>query len=329
MKHYLVAASAVGIAASAFATVSSTLVADRYIVKEGSGASARFYSVLDVYVKGNHVGDIFSSVTGLNGASGHDVIFATSRAQGVTRDATTGKVTGGAITSDIFKQAGNSSWNPTYGGTEAWDSFIAGGNRKQNARVTNRAGSLVDLNAASWATSTTFGGGQMNTANSNFIENGGGSGWLNSKGSNPYNTAAAAENPFARLSLYNSTWDSTYADLDRAGVLTSKGQMMNGAATASAAISATATSGAGSSLDFCYMIGRFAIEVTTEASPITMQVQFNMVGKNGTGNETGTTFTGATTASYKVSQFFSFVVPTPGAAVLLGAAGLLGRRRKA
>jgi MYXO-CTERM domain-containing protein len=57
-----------------------------------------------------------------------------------------------------------------------------------------------------------------------------------------------------------------------------------------------------------------------------------MVGKNGTAAESGTTFTGAITASYKVSQFFAFqigAVPTPGAAALLGAAGLLSRRRKA
>ena len=134
----------VALASSAFATVSTTLVADRYIVKQGSGASAKFYSVLDVYVKGNHLGDVMSSVTGLNGTSGHDVVFATSRAQGVTRDATTGKINGGSITSDIFKQAGGSSWNPTYGGTEAWDSFIACGNRKQNDKITNRAGTLID-----------------------------------------------------------------------------------------------------------------------------------------------------------------------------------------
>jgi len=329
MKHYLVAASAVGIAASAFATVSSTLVADRYIVKEGSGASARFYSVLDVYVKGNHVGDTFSSITGLNGTAGHEVIFATSKATGVTRDGTTGKITSGTITGDAFVQAGNSSWNPTYGGAEAWDSFIATGNRKQNAKVTNRGGALIDLKSSTWATSTTFGGGQMNTANSSYIENGGGSGWLNSLGSNPYSSAGAAENPFARVSLYNSTWNATYADLDRTGVLTSKGDLMNGAATATAAISAAATSGVGSSLDFMWMVGRFAVEVTTETAPITMQVQFNMVGKNGSANETGTIFTGASTASYKVSQFFSFSVPTPGAAALLGVAGLIGRRRKA
>jgi hypothetical protein len=54
-----------------------------------------------------------------------------------------------------------------------------------------------------------------------------------------------------------------------------------------------------------------------------------MVGKNGTGPESGTTFTGAITASYKVSQFFAFqMVPTPGAVTLLGAAGLMARRRR-
>ncbi|MFM7807196.1 MAG: hypothetical protein ACKPEA_04600 [Planctomycetota bacterium] len=327
MKHYLVAASAVGIAASAFATVSTTLVADRYVVIDG----AKTYSVLDVYVKGNHSGDVMSSVTGLNGTAGHEVVFATSKAAGVTRDSTTGKINGGAITGDVFVQAGNSSWNPTYGGTEAWDSFIASGNRKQNAKATNRAGTLIDYKSSTWGTSTTFGGGQMNTANSNFIENGGGSGWLNTLGSNPYLSGTAAimsENPFARVSLYNSTWNSTYADLDRTGVLTSKGGMYNGAASAGAALSATATSGAGSSLDFMWMVGRFAVDVTSEASPITMQVQFNMVGRNGTANETGTIFTGASTASYKVSQFFQFeAVPTPGAIAILSVAGLIGRRR--
>ena len=81
------------------------------------------------------------------------------------------------------------------------------------------------------------------------------------------------------------------------------------------------------------MIGRFAIDVTgkSPSEVITMQAQFNMVGKNGTGNEAGTTFTGATasTAQYKVSQFFQFQVPAPGAAALLSVAGLMGRRRRA
>ena len=47
------------------------------------------------------------------------------------------------------------------------------------------------------------------------------------------------------------------------------------------------------------------------------------------GGITYTLVAGKTTASYKVSNFFAFQVPAPGAATLLGAAGLLGRRRKA
>ena len=35
---------------------------------------------------------------------------ATSKATGVTRDAVSGKITGGSITGDAFVQAGNSSW---------------------------------------------------------------------------------------------------------------------------------------------------------------------------------------------------------------------------
>jgi hypothetical protein len=326
MKNCLVAASAVGIAASAFATVSSTLVADRYTIVEGG----RTYSILDIYVKGNHVGDVMSSVTGLNGTAGHEVIFATSKATGVTRDAATGKVNGGSVTGDIFVQAGGSSWNPTYGGAEAWDSFIASGNRKQNAKVTNRGGALIDFKQSTWGTSTTFGGGQMNTANSSFIESGGGSGWLNTLGANPYSTAGAAENPFARVSLYNSTWNGTYADLSRDGVLASKGSLFNGAATATAALGASASAGAGTSLDFHWMVGRFAVDMTDRVEAITIQAQFNIVGRNGTANETGTIVTGASTASLKVSQFFMFqAVPTPGALALVAVAGLTGRRRKA
>ena len=336
MKHYLVAASAVGIAASAFATVSSTLNADTYIVKEGSGASARFYSVLDIYVKGTHLGDVMSSVSGLNGTAGHAVVFATSQATGtgLTRDAN-GKITAGTITSDIFVQAGNSSWAPTYGGSEAWDSFVACGQRKQNASVTNRASVLKSYDAANFQGSADF--NQYGAANANYINNGGGVAWLSPLGANPYSAGAASEVPFARVGLYSDAWAAVfnYADLDKSGNITKlKGQMQNGrtSATGSASFGSAAT---GSTIDstgnYFYMIGRFAIDVTGKSATevITMNAQFNMVGKNGTGNEVGTTFTGASTAAYKVSNFFNFAVPTPGAAVLLGAAGLLGRRRKA
>ena len=103
MKHYLVAASAIGIAASAFATVETKLYADTYIVKEGSGASARFYSVLDIYAKGNHLADsIGCSVLGL---STFGVSFKTSQSTGA---------------GDIFVQGGSAGngWLPTDSGAK-------------------------------------------------------------------------------------------------------------------------------------------------------------------------------------------------------------------
>jgi hypothetical protein len=326
----------------AFATVSSTLTADTYIVKDGSGASAKFYSVLDIYVKGNKLGDTFGSISGLNGTNGQAVVFATNKATGtgLTRDAN-GKITAGTITNDVFVQAGNSTWNPNYTGAgSAWDSFVALGNRTQMAQVINRASTLKDYGAPG-----NFGGSsdfsQFGTANSSYINNGGGVAWYSTLGANPYSSAGASEVPFARVSVYSSNWQSVYnyTTLDKTGDVTIlKGKMQNGRTTAggSATFSAAAT---GSTIDstnnYFYMIGRFAIDVT-QSDPntpltevITMNAQFNMVGKNGTGNEAGTTFTGATTASYKVSQFFTFAIPAPGAAALVGMAGLITRRRHA
>lgn len=327
MKNYLVAASAIGIAASAFATVSSTLVADTYIVKQGSGATAKFYSVLDIYVKGNHVGDAMGA--SVLGAGTHGVVFATSQATGVTRDAS-GKVTAGAVTGDIFVQSDGSGWLPTNNSGSAWDSFIAVGNRGQGtaARVTNRASTVKDQGQAANMTAAS-GFSQMSVAGSNFIDSGTTSGWFSAFGGNGYSSAGASENPFARLNLYNDSTAANYPDLVRAGLNTSKGALQNGTTTAGAA--AIGSGVAGATLDFHWMMGRFAIEVTGKdaSERITMNAQFNMVGKNGTAAEAGTTFTGATTASYKVSNFFAFAVPAPGAAALLGAAGLLSRRRKA
>jgi len=327
MKNYLVAASAIGIAASAFATVSSTLVADTYIVKEGSGASAKFYSVLDIYAKGNNVGDLMGG--SVLGAGTHGVVFATSQATGVTRDAA-GKVTAGAVTGDIFVHSGGSGWLPSNNDGKSWDSFIAMGNRGQgnDAKVTNRASTLKDQGLAANTTGAS-GFTQLSVANSSFIDSGTTGGWYSAFGGNGYNTAGASENPFARMNAYNSDNTAMFPDLVRTGMTTTKGALQTGATTAGAA--AIGGGAAGTSLDFCWMIGRFAIDVTgkTAAEVITMNAQFNMVGKNGSSSEVGTTFTGATTAAYKVSNFFAFQVPAPGAATLLGAAGLLGRRRKA
>ena len=318
----LTAVTAVALASSAFATVEAKLYADTYIVKDGSGASARFYSVLDIYAKGSHLGDtIGATVLGL---SSHSVIFKTSQA------------TAGA---DIFVHGGSAGngWLPTDDYATKWDSFIAAGNRSQgtNAKVTNRAGTLIDHGVAgNWTAASSF--SQMGVAGSNYIDEGPASGWYSSKGGNAYSSAAASENPFARISLYNSAWNATYGDLYRgADVLYTKGQMQTGRTTAAGA--AVLAGAAGASLDFHWMVGRFAIEVTgkSDTEVITMQAQFNLVGKNGSGtnNETGTTFSGALTTGtnpqYKVSNHFSFAVPAPGAGALLAAAGLIGRRRKA
>ena len=314
----LTTVTAVALASNAFATVETKLYADTYIVKDGSGASARFYSVLDIYAKGNHLGDtIGASVLGL---SSHSTIFKTSQAYA-----------GG----DIFVHGGSAGngWLPTDSAAKSWDSFIAAGNRSQAAKVTNRAGTLIDYGVAgNWTGASSF--TQMGVAGSNFIDEGTASGWYSSKGGNAYSSAAASENPFARVSLYNSNWNTAYGDLYRgADVLYTKGQMQTGRTTAAG--SATLAGAAGASLDWHWMVGRFAIEVTgkSDTEVITMQAQFNMVGKNGSGtnNETGTTFSGAvsSTAAYKVSNHFTFAVPSPGAGALLAAAGLIGRRRKA
>ena len=328
MRNSLTIASTLAITSSVFATVEPKLYADTYIVKDGAGASARFYSVLDIYAKGSHLGDtIGCTVAGLGS---FPVIFKTSQA------------TAGA---DIFAQGGSAGngWMPTDNAAKSWDSFIAVGNRSQgtNAKVTNRAGTVIDQGVAgNWLT---VGFSQMGVAGSNYIDEGTTSGWYSAKGGNPYSTAAAAENPFARVSLYNSNWNATYGDLYRgADVLFTKGQMQTGRTTAAG--SAVLNGAAGASLDFHWMIGRFAIEVTgkSDTEVITMQAQFNIVGKNGSGTnyEAGTTFTGTFTgnipgvtpttpySAYKVSNHFTFAVPAPGAGALLPAAGLIGRRRR-
>ena len=297
-----------GAANRATATVSSTLVADTYNVVDGD----RTYAVLDVYVTGTHLGDAMGA--SVLGVGTHSVIFATSGAtgSGLVRDSA-GKLTAGTITGDLFVQSGGSGWLPTNSDGKSWDSFIAVGNRGQAAAasVTNRASTVKNQGLAANMTAAA-GFTQMNVANSNFINNGTTSGWFSAFGGNPYTTAGASENPFARVSLYNADWNSAYPTLNRTGMLVTKGKKQTGRATASGSM--VTTGEAGTTLDFCWMVGRFAIDVTgmNPASIPTMQVQFNMVGKNGaniTGNENGTTFTGATTATYKVSQFFSFSAP--------------------
>jgi len=83
---------------------------------------------------------------------------------------------------------------------------------------------------------------------------------------------------------------------------------------------------AGGSLDNLWMVGRFVIEVTNDLSSAVrnMTLQFAVAGKN----NGVTTVTGATNAAYRYNQTLTFAVPAPGAAALLGLAGLVGRRRR-
>jgi len=285
-------------------TVSSTLVADTYLVTEG----ARTYSVLDIYAKGNNAGDLMSG--SVLGAGTHQVIFATSQATGVTRD-TCGKVIAGAVTGDIFVHSGGSGWLPTNNDGRPWDSFIAVGNRGQGneAKVTNRAGVLKDQGQAANMTAGS-GFSQMTVAGSNFISSGTTSGWYSAFGGGGYSSAGASENPFARLDCFPDILK--FPDLPRGGSkLVTKGVLQNGASCASTAV--ITGPGVGTVLGYTWMIGRFTIEVTgkSPSERITMNAQFNMVGKNGTAAEAGTTFTGAITASYKVSNFFAFAMPLP------------------
>ena len=77
------------------------------------------------------------------------------------------------------------------------------------------------------------------------------------------------------------------------------------------------------------MIGRFVVDVTQSgpstpvAGPLTMTLKFAVAGKN----NGSTTFTGATSSSGRFNYTLNFAVPAPGAAALIGLAGLLARRR--
>ncbi|MBU6317247.1 MAG: hypothetical protein KGR47_12110, partial [Acidobacteria bacterium] len=197
---------------TAEATVEPQLYADTYVVVDGVGASARIYSVLDVYVKGNNNGD--SMACAVLGLSSHSVIFKTSKA------------TAGA---DIFVHGGSAGngWLPTDSYAKSWDSFVTAGNRAQGskARVTNRAGVIKDHGVpSSWSAGSGF-LHEIQVADSSFINEGPSSGWYSNLGSNCSQSAGAAENPWARVSLYNSSWNTAYPDLYRgADVLLTKGQ---------------------------------------------------------------------------------------------------------
>jgi hypothetical protein len=137
-------------------------------VKEGAGASARFYSVLDVYIKGSNAADIISSTFGV---SAYTSAFTMNQG-------------------DAFVQTNgstNSAWQPS-AGQAGWDSFLTTGNRDQ-ASAASTIGLLLDTN---WSAGN--GSAISGTA--------GGPGWYPSVG------ASTSTNPYARIGYYNDGIDN-------------------------------------------------------------------------------------------------------------------------
>ena len=168
MARTATAVVVLALTSASYATITpTTLFGDSYIVKEGAGASARFYSVLDVYIKGSSTADIISSTFGVTAYTS-----AYTMNQG-----------------DAFVQSNgdgsNNSWKPA-AGTTAWDSFLTCGNRDQASAATTLQMQL----------DTNWGAGNGTSINSS--AGSGGPGWYPAVG------ASTSSNPYCRISFYNS-----------------------------------------------------------------------------------------------------------------------------
>jgi len=196
-----------------------------------------------------------------------------------------------------FKQSANqasaSSWLPVNNDGSVWDSFVTTGCRVQGSDTTlagGQAGFLGMQLDTNWASTST--GGRIDGQ-------AGGAGWYPSIG------ASTTTNPYCKAGQYSGT----------------------GSVNTAKATSTIAGNGitAGQSLTNYWMIGRFTIDVTGDsATNNTLTLQFAVAGKN-----TGTTpFTGATQTAGRFSYTLTYV-PAPGAAALVGLAGVACRRRRA
>ena len=270
----LAAAAAVVLSGSAFATISNQLIGDSYIVKVGSGASAKFYSVMDVYVKCGATTDIVSSTFGVSA-----YVASTVMNQG-----------------DAFFQNSGSSWAPTTDDASGVDSFVTAGCRNQGSDATLAGGKAAFLNLQGDTNFTNYSTAGAGTVNS--LAGSAGAGWYPAVGAN------TSTNPYARAGYYNGASNTAKATSTIAG---------NNIA-------------AGGSLDNAWMVGRFTIEVTglADGTLKSMTMKIAVAGKN----NGVTTVTGATNAAYRYNQTLTFAVPAPGAAALVGLAGLVGRRRR-
>jgi hypothetical protein len=196
-----------------------------------------------------------------------------------------------------FNQVSGSSWAPVTNDASGIDSYVTTGCRVQGSGTTLASGQAGFLNLqldTNWASSST--GGQI-------VGQAGGAGWYPAIG------ASTSTNPYAKAGQYSGT----------------------GAVNTAKATTNIAGNGitAGQSLTNYWMVGRFTIDVTQTdpntpvTGPLTLSMKFAIAGKqNGT-----TTFTGATQAAGRFDYTLTYAVPAPGAAALVGLAGMIVRRR--
>ena len=279
---FAAAAATAILSASAFATVTpGTLFGDSYIVKDGEGASAKFYSVMDVYIKCSSSADIISSTFGV---TAYQSAYTQNQGKSFMQSA---------------NQAVAASWLPVNDDGKGWDSYVTTGCRVQGSNTSLASGQAGFLNLqldTNWASSSN--GGRIDGS-------AGGAGWYPAIG------ASTSTNPYAKAGQYSGT----------------------GAVNTAKATTTIAGNGitAGQSLTNYWMVGRFTIDVTQAdpntpvTGPLTLSMKFAIAGKN---NGT-TTFTGATQAAGRFDYTLTYAVPAPGAAALVGLAGMISRRRRA
>lgn len=195
-----------------------------------------------------------------------------------------------------FNQASGSSWAPTTNDAFGVDSFVTAGCRNQGSDSTLAGGKAAFLNLQGDTNFANYSTAGATTIAS--VAGSAGAGWYPGIGAN------TSTNPYARAGYYNGVTNTAKATTTISG---------NGIV-------------AGGSLDNLWMVGRFVINATNELDTAvrTVTMQFAIAGKN----NGVTTVTGATNAAYRYNQTLTFAVPAPGAAALLGLAGLVGRRRR-
>jgi hypothetical protein len=195
-----------------------------------------------------------------------------------------------------FNQVSGSNWAPVTNDASGIDSYVTTGCRNQGSDSTLAGGKAAFLNLQGDTNFSNYSTAGATTVAS--VAGSAGAGWYPAIGAN------TTTNPYARAGYYNGATNTAKATTTISG---------NGIV-------------AGGSLDNLWMVGRFVINATNELDTAVrnMTLQFAVAGKN----NGVTTVTGATNAAYRYNQTLTFAVPAPGAAALLGLAGLVGRRRR-